>query len=243
MSIQLPPLSLIQSGFEVVELRHAGAILNTDYPFVVSELADCLQDLEIEPIQVIEGGGGKSSITKSMEDRFKVNGWLKKNFDIELTVDGARHQSQTHEIDHFREIPGCPGVALEIEWNNKDPFYDRDLETFSRLHAIGVISVGVMVTRGPGLQAHLRDVFRRHYGGLNDDDLDSVLIERGTKLQQEIRALPEDAQRRSLADKLFQSKFGQATTHWDKLQARIDRGLGNPCPLLLIGITREQFLI
>jgi Restriction endonuclease BglII len=33
-------------------------------------------------------------------------------------------------------------VALEIEWNNKDPFFDRDLENFKRLHAEGAISVG-----------------------------------------------------------------------------------------------------
>ena len=31
-------------------------------------------------------------------------------------------------------------------------------------------------------------------------------------------------------------KFGQATTHWRKLEDRINRGVGNPCPLLLIGL-------
>ena len=31
-------------------------------------------------------------------------------------------------------------------------------------------------------------------------------------------------------------KFGMATTHWDKLQERVRRGAGNPCPLVLIGI-------
>ncbi len=31
-------------------------------------------------------------------------------------------------------------------------------------------------------------------------------------------------------------KFGVATTHWSKLQDRVKRGVGNPCPLLLIGI-------
>ena len=43
---------------------------------------------------------------------------------------------------------GCsaePAVEMmEIEWNNKDPFYDRDLENFKRLHADGAISVGIM---------------------------------------------------------------------------------------------------
>ena len=31
-------------------------------------------------------------------------------------------------------------------------------------------------------------------------------------------------------------KFGQATTHWRKLADRVGRGVGNPCPLLLIGL-------
>ncbi|HSV23752.1 MAG TPA: BglII/BstYI family type II restriction endonuclease [Xanthobacteraceae bacterium] len=39
-------------------------------------------------------------------------------------------------------------MALEIEWNNKDSFFDRDLENFKRLHADGAISVGIIVMRG-----------------------------------------------------------------------------------------------
>src|SRR5690349_706103 len=31
-------------------------------------------------------------------------------------------------------------------------------------------------------------------------------------------------------------KFGEATTHWRKLVDRVRRGVGNPCPLLLIGL-------
>jgi hypothetical protein len=31
-------------------------------------------------------------------------------------------------------------------------------------------------------------------------------------------------------------RFGQATTHWRKLMDRLVRGVGNPCPLMLIGI-------
>lgn len=42
--------------------------------------------------------------------------------------------------------------------------------------------------------------------------------------------------REAFTDKFVSDKFGAATTHWDKLQARVDRGVGNPCPLLLIGM-------
>jgi len=31
-------------------------------------------------------------------------------------------------------------------------------------------------------------------------------------------------------------KYGTATTHWDKLKERVNRGLGSPCPLILLGI-------
>jgi hypothetical protein len=31
-------------------------------------------------------------------------------------------------------------------------------------------------------------------------------------------------------------KYGEATTHWKKLMDRVSRGVGNPCPLLLIGL-------
>jgi hypothetical protein len=31
-------------------------------------------------------------------------------------------------------------------------------------------------------------------------------------------------------------KFGEATTYWRKLEDRIHRGVGNPCPLVLIGL-------
>ncbi len=34
-------------------------------------------------------------------------------------------------------------------------------------------------------------------------------------------------------------KFGEATTHWRKLEDRVHRGVGNPCPLLLIGIPKD----
>ncbi|MGD9616244.1 MAG: hypothetical protein AB7H90_13235 [Alphaproteobacteria bacterium] len=33
-----------------------------------------------------------------------------------------------------------------------------------------------------------------------------------------------------------QDKYGAATTHWRKLEDRVHRGVGNPCPLVLIGL-------
>lgn len=40
----------------------------------------------------------------------------------------------------------------------------------------------------------------------------------------------------AFAQSFVADKFGTATTHWGKLEDRIKRGVGNPCPLLLIGL-------
>jgi hypothetical protein len=45
------------------------------------------------------------------------------------------------------------------------------------------------------------------------------------------------------AELFVADKFGAATTHWSKLADRIARGVGNPCPLLLIGIPESVVAI
>jgi hypothetical protein len=42
--------------------------------------------------------------------------------------------------------------------------------------------------------------------------------------------------REAFTDKFVADKFGEATTHWRKLEDRVRRGVGNPCPLVLIGM-------
>jgi hypothetical protein len=51
-------------------------------------------------------------------------------------------------VDYFKSR-----VAIEMEWNNKDPFYDRDLNNFRLLHQLDVVSVGVIITRSSELQS------------------------------------------------------------------------------------------
>jgi len=48
------------------------------------------------------------------------------------------------------EVPATnayPGIGVEREWNNKDPFFDRDLSNFAALHREGVVALGVIVPR------------------------------------------------------------------------------------------------
>src|SRR6056297_2257150 len=151
---------LKEKGFEVIALHHAEAILSKDMPEAVVELDSVLAEITLPIEEIIRGGGGEGKLTQRVRRALAEFGWVKHNFEIKKTVDGVEKESLSHEIDHVKKF-GDWTFALEIEWNNKDPFFDRDLENFKRLHADGVISVGGIITRGSSLQAALREFVAR----------------------------------------------------------------------------------
>lgn len=86
-------------------------------------------------------------------------GWAERRFQIAIEVDGDPVPIPTHKIDNFKQLPHQPrGVGVEVEWNNKDPFYDRDLNNFRLLRNLGVLSVGVIITRLSELQVLFNDL-------------------------------------------------------------------------------------
>lgn len=70
-------------------------------------------------------------------------------------VDDVLMESPTHKVDCYKNH-----VALEIEWNNKDPFFDRDLNNFRLLFDLRAISVGIIITRCDNLQHVFNEVGR-----------------------------------------------------------------------------------
>jgi hypothetical protein len=79
-------------------------------------------------------------------------------------------ESPTHKVDCFKNR-----VALEIEWNNKDPFYDRDLNNFRLLFDLRAISVGVIVTRADHLQEIFDGLGKGSYYGASTTHMSKLL--------------------------------------------------------------------
>jgi hypothetical protein len=233
--------ALREAGFEVEFTSHAEAIIRHDFPELIEELEGALIDIRLPMTEIIGGGGGEAKMTQRLRRGLAALRWTKHNFELTKSIDGVPRESISHEIDHVRRAAN--GVfALEIEWNNKDPFFDRDLENFKRLHAEGAISVGGIVTRGSEMQATMRqrvEQFAADRGILDFDAL--VEFGAGSPTAPQRAQIQKDLDRqvpfaRAWSRKFTSDKFGQATTHWSKLQDRIARGVGNPCPLVLIGL-------
>ena len=228
-------------GFDVETVNHAEAVLTKDFPGELAELCGSLLDFGIADVELIQGGGGEADSTQRLRRSLTGRDWVKRNIVIRKTVDDIERAAISHEIDHVRRTDNG-AIALEIEWNNKDPFFDRDLENFQRLHSEGAISVGVIVTRGASLQENLVGIVAAcavNHGVRGFKDLAQFDVNPTARQRRMVKArgegFVEDWSRRFVQD-----KFGSATTHWNKLRERVERGVGNPCPLLLIGIPMDS---
>ena len=124
---------LVQNGFEIHFASHAEAILSVDFPDIGDALEEALLSVTLPITEIVGSGGGEAQLTQRLRRAFHELGWAKKNIKIEKLIDGELDETatQTHEIDHFFKTDQG-NFALEIEWNNKDPFFDRDLENFKR---------------------------------------------------------------------------------------------------------------
>lgn len=239
---------LRKRGFAVEFHSHAEAILGVDFPRAAEELERALVSASIPVEEIVAGGGGETKNTQRLRRSLAAVGWETKEFRIEKRINDVPRESVTHKMDHVRTLLMASGtertIALEIEWNNKDPFFDRDLENFKRLHAEGAISVGVIVTRGKSLHDNMRDLVRRFFDERQISGFADLLrwgydptSKQRAAIQKRIdREKAPLTFREAFVDKFVSDKFGEATTHWRKLEARVSRGVGNPCPLVLIGL-------
>lgn len=146
MSNDLLPRT-IRNHYEVHEWKHACAILYNDFPNEWSDIIDLLKQFRLCKSWITVGGGRKSKVAQAIDQFLNDRGWREKEFATSVKVDEHTMSSPTHKVDCYRNR-----VALEIEWNNKDPFFDRDLNNFRLLFDLRAISVGIIITRCDALQ-------------------------------------------------------------------------------------------
>lgn len=134
----------------IQEWGHALAILKCEFPEQFSDICKVLNDFELRESNIVVGGQGKSNVSGYLDNCLYELGWSEKSFDTSIMIDGEEHETPTHKIDCVKGR-----IALDIEWNNKTEFYDRDLNNFRLLHNLNAISVGVIVTRHSDLQTEV----------------------------------------------------------------------------------------
>ncbi len=137
----------IQENYKIHEWKHACAILKNDFIKEYQDIVDLLNKFRLPKNWIIEPGGRKSKISSFIDSFLFKRGWVEKSFKTQMIVDENTYDSPTHQVDCFKNR-----IAIEIEWNNKDPFFDRDLNNFRLLFDLRAISIGIIITRCDELQ-------------------------------------------------------------------------------------------
>lgn len=150
-TVHLVPPDIV-AAYEVHEWRNATGVLTTAHSGEWRDIIDVLRAFEFRRSEILKGGGRKSVIAERIDRFLAERGWNEQKFATKIRVDDAEWDSPTHKVDCFKGR-----VGLEIEWNNKDPFFDRDLNNFRLLFELRVVEVGVIITRA----TELNEVFRR----------------------------------------------------------------------------------
>lgn len=209
---------LEDAGFNVCAVNAARATLLEDFSGPLSELCGLLSRFRISDLELIQGGGGVASQTKRLRRALTGCGWRRGNISFIGRAEAG-------------------AVALRIEWNDKSAFFDRDLRAFDRRYEERSIHLGIIITRGSSLQGDLVRLvkeFATDHEVRSLDDLRRFGVT-PTARQRRMVAARGESFAAAWARAFVSDKFGGATTHWDKLQERVGRGVG-PCPLLLLGI-------
>lgn len=169
MSTDLLPTFILEH-YEVHEWKHACAILKEDFPREWNDIVSLLTEFRLKKSWITNPGGRKSKVSGYIDSYLYERGWAEKEFLTRIVVDGDETDTPTHKVDCFRNR-----IALEIEWNNKDPFYDRDLNNFRLLFDLRVISVGVIITRCDNLQDIFNEVGRGASYGASTTHMSKLL--------------------------------------------------------------------
>jgi hypothetical protein len=135
------------TGYHIKEWRNATGVLATACPIEWAEVIQVLRNIRLVKSEVRVGGGNRSLVSMRIDKPLYAKGWVEKKFNTSIIVDDDKIDSPTHAVDCFKG-----GVALEMEWNNKDPFFDRDLNNFRLLFDLHAIQVGIVITRSWELQ-------------------------------------------------------------------------------------------
>jgi hypothetical protein len=169
MGIELLP-EFVRQNYEVREWKHACTILKEDFPEEWNDILSVLHEFRLYKSWITNPGGRKSNVSGFIDEYLYSRGWIEKEFSTKVVVDDSTMDTPTHKIDCFRNR-----VALEIEWNNKDPFYDRDLNNFRLLFDLRAISVGVIITRCDELQNIFNELGRGSSYGASTTHMGKLL--------------------------------------------------------------------
>lgn len=196
--------------YEFRNYGHALEILSEVFPEEWREIQDCLEKLVITEDDLLIAGGNESQIPKKFDDILYPYGWKEIRISGDLEV--KLYQRLNEKSKSFNPTPfDCKTIKGYIDGHNIDFIKGKvafDLEWNSKD------------------QTFDRDLLAmRTYFDCGIVDV-GIIVTRSTELVEIFKKLN------------INKKYGNSTTHMDKLIYRLDSRRNGGCPILAIGIRK-----
>lgn len=196
--------------YEFRNYGHALEILSEVFPEEWREIQDCLEKLVITEDDLLIAGGNESQIPKKFDDILYPYGWKEIRISGDLEV--KLYQRLNEKSKSFNLTPfDCKTIKGYIDGHNIDFIKGKvafDLEWNSKD------------------QTFDRDLLAmRTYFDCGIVDV-GIIVTRSTELVEIFKKLN------------INKKYGNSTTHMDKLIYRLDSRRNGGCPILAIGIRK-----
>ena len=199
--------------YEFLNYGHALEIISIGYAMQWSEIQKCLRELKITHNDITTAGGSESAIPKKFDEVLYPCGWREIRISGDLHVKSYQRKRGGHR-GNFEETP-----TEEIV-----------IETFVDGHNVDFIKgkVALDLEWNSKDQTFDRDILAmRTYFECGIIDV-GIIVTRAENLNDVFDALG------------VKSKYGASTTWMGKLKYRLDSRRQGGCPILAIGIKKEN---
>ena len=159
----------VRARYQFAETRNAATIFSATNPEAFDQMLDVLRYFHLRTSDLLSPGGQESDLAARMNRAFRERGWREARVDtlIQLSLQRTpvaaagetrlepivtETRNEGYKVDNFRDR-----IALDMEWNAKDGYLDRDIGAYRALYDAALIDVGVLITR----TLDLRDLGRR----------------------------------------------------------------------------------
>lgn len=153
--------------YEAYEYGCALSILERAHKAEWNEILYALDRFTLTRSDILTPGGNESPIPAKFDDILWARGWREIRITGDLSirtyprsVNAGRGRFESEPDDYITVQGWIDGhnidfvknkVAFDLEWNSKDQTYDRDALAFRTYHEVGIIDVGIIVTRSATL--------------------------------------------------------------------------------------------
>lgn len=248
---------LKRRGWNIKDINHGIPIASTSFEEEMQFIENTLLNFSLKTEDhFIKRGGGEADQTRFLSLKFEEMKWLETTVEVRNQILFSQrfgtvfNNSITHKIDHIGFNEKDEKFALEIEWNNKDEFFDRDLANFQNLWNLKAIEFGIIITRGENMEDAIRKNVKKYFQENAINNIDDFKILRDSLKDDKGNSkfsFPTEPQKKAIQKnsgnfldaitEIFCSqKYGNSTTNWKQIEKRMKSNLPGRTPLVILGI-------